>query len=52
MLTAEANERLTGKGVPGLVGERRPHRLTMMKYGIPGDDGRNGPAMPETIGPM
>ncbi len=30
---------ITGKGVPGLVGERCPHRLTMMKYGIPGDDG-------------
>ena len=45
MLTAKANERLTGKGVPGLVGDRCPHRLTMMKYGIPGDDGRYAPAM-------
>lgn len=30
---------ITGKGVPGLVGERCPHRLTMMKYGIPDADG-------------
>ena len=45
MLTAEANERLTGKGVPGLVGERRAHRLTMMKCGIPGEDGHYAPAM-------
>ena len=52
MLTAEANEKLTGKGVPGLVGDRCPHRLTMMKCGIRGEDGHYAPAMPETIDPM
>jgi len=30
---------ITKKGELGLVGERCPHRLTMMKYGIPEDDG-------------
>ena len=30
---------ITGKGNLGLVGERCPHRLTMMKYGIPDEDG-------------
>lgn len=30
---------ITGKGDLGLVGERCPHRLTMMKYGIPDEDG-------------
>jgi len=30
---------ITGKGELGLVGERCPHRLTLMKYGIPDEDG-------------
>ncbi len=30
---------ITKKGELGLVGERCPHRLTMMKYGIPDEDG-------------
>ena len=30
---------ITGKGALGLVSERCPHRLTMMKYGIPDEDG-------------
>ena len=30
---------ITKKGDLGLIGERCPHRMTMMKYGIPDEDG-------------
>ena len=30
---------ITGKGDLGLVSERCPHRMTLMKYGIPDEDG-------------